>query len=101
MGDRRVQRRGAGGAAGSRRALPRRDRPRRNQNASTGTIVIDTSSEAPSAIAIVIANGRKSSPTTPETIATGKNTATVVRVEAVTAPATSFTDATMSLGVSV
>ena len=59
-------------------------------------MVIETSSEAPSATATVIANGRKSSPTTPETMATGANTVTVVRVEAVTAPATSLTDATTS-----
>ena len=75
--------------------------PRRNQYANTGTIVIDTSSEAPSATATVIANGRKSSPTTPDTMATGANTVTVVSVDAVTAPATSLTEAKTSLGVSV
>ena len=73
---------------------------RRNQYASTGTMVIETSSEATRASATVIENGRNSSPVMPETTATGTNTATVVRVDAVTAPATSRTDATMSSGVS-
>ena len=64
-------------------------------------MVRDTSSEAARASATVIAKGRNSSPTTPETKATGKNTAIVVRVEAVTAPATSRTEAMMSAGVRV
>ena len=51
-------------------------------------------------MATVTEKGRNSSPVTPETMATGRNTATVVRVEAVTAPATSLTEATMSAGVS-
>ena len=59
-------------------------------------MVIDTSSDATRAIATVIENGRNSSPVMPETTATGTKTATVVRVEAVTAPATSRTEATMS-----
>ena len=48
----------------------------------------------------MIENGRNSSPVMPETMATGTKTATVVRVEAVTAPDTSRTEATMSSGVS-
>ena len=56
-------------------------------------MVIETSSDAPSAIPTVIENGRNSSPVMPETTATGTNTATVVSVEAVTAPATSRTEA--------
>ncbi len=64
---------------------------RRNQYASTGTMVSDTSSDATSAIVTVSAKGRKSSPTSSATNATGRKTATVVRVEAVTAPATSRT----------
>ena len=64
-------------------------------------MVIDTSNDAPSAKATVIANGRKSSPTTPDTMATGANTMTVVRVDAVTAPATSLTEARMSPAVRV
>ena len=48
----------------------------------------------------MIANGRNNSPVTPETIATGRNTAIVVAVEAVTAPATSLTETTMSAAVS-
>ena len=83
------------GRAGLRR-LPER----RNQYASTGTMVIDTSSDATRAIATVIENGRNSSPVMPDTTATGTKTATVVRVEAVTAPATSRTEATMASGVS-
>ena len=51
-------------------------------------------------MATVTAKGRNSSPVTPETTATGRNTATVVAVDAVTAPATSLTEATMSAGVS-
>ena len=42
-------------------------------------------------MAMVSANGRKSSPTSPPTSAIGRNTATVVSVEAVMAPATSRT----------
>ncbi len=66
-------------------------RGRRNQYASTGMTVSDTSSEASSATVTVIANGAKSCPTKPPTRAIGANTATVVSVEAVTAPATSRT----------
>ena len=47
----------------------------------------DTKSEAASAIVVVRANGRKSSPVTPPTRASGKNTAMVVTVEAVMAVA--------------
>ncbi len=86
----------AAAAAAARLRFP----PRRNQYASTGTTVIETSSEATSATAMVTANGRNNSPVTPDTTATGKNTATVVAVDAVTAPATSLTEATMSAGVS-
>jgi len=53
--------------------------------------VSDTSREASSATVTVIANGANSSPTMPPTTAIGANTATVVRVEAVTAPLTSRT----------
>lgn len=63
----------------------------RNQYASTGTTVSDTTSEASSATVTVIANGLNSSPTRPPTSAIGANTATVVSVEAVTAPDTSRT----------
>ena len=58
----------------SRSGLP----GRRNQYASTGTIVSATNSEAVIAIVIVSANGRKSSPVTSPTNAIGRNTATVV-----------------------
>ena len=75
-------------------------RPRMNRYASTGTIVSATSSEASSAIVTVMANGRKSCPAMPETKAMGRNTATVVRVEAVIAPATWRTEATTLSGVS-
>ena len=64
---------------------------RRNQYASTGTIVSDTSSDDSSAIVMVRANGRNSSPVTSPTKAIGRNTATVVMVDAVMAPATSLT----------
>ena len=64
---------------------------RRNQYASTGTIVSATSSDAVIAIVTVSANGRKSSPVMSPTKAIGRNTATVVIVEAVTAIATSRT----------
>src|SRR5690625_5653300 len=67
----------------------------RNHDASTGTIVSATSSEASSAIETVNANGRKSSPTWPPTRAIGIKTATVAMVEDVIAPATSFTAGTM------
>ena len=68
---------------------------RRNQYASTGTIVSATSSDESSAIVTVSANGRNSSPVTSPTNAIGRNTATVVMVDAVTAPATSRTARTM------
>ena len=51
----------------------------------------DTRSDAASAIVTVKANGRNSSPTMPSTNAIGRNTATVVTVDAVIAPATSRT----------
>ena len=54
-------------------------------------MVSDTAREASSAIPVVTANGRKSSPARPPTKPIGANTATVVRVEAVMAPATSLT----------
>ena len=63
----------------------------RNQYASTGTIVSDTRSEATIAIVTVIANGRNSSPTMSPTKTIGRNTATVVIVDAVIAAATSRT----------
>jgi hypothetical protein len=63
----------------------------RNQYASTGTTVSDTSSEASNATVTVIAKGENSSPTNPPTNAIGRNTATVVSVDDVTAPATSRT----------
>ncbi len=68
-----------------------RERSGRNQYASTGTIVRATSSEASRASELVMANGRNSSPTWPPTSASGRKTATVVRVEAVIAVATSRT----------
>ena len=73
----------------------RRDSPsgRRNQYASTGTIVSETNSDAASAMVTVSANGRNSSPVMSPTSAIGRNTATVVAVDAVTAPATSRTAA--------
>ena len=63
----------------------------KNQYASTGTIVSATSSDAVIAIVTVIAKGRKSSPTISPTKTIGRNTATVVIVEAVMAAATSRT----------
>ena len=66
---------------------------RRNQNASTGTTVSATSREASSATVTVIAKDAKICPTMPPTSAIGVNTATVVSVDAVTAPATSRTPA--------
>ena len=73
---------------------------RRNQYASTGTTVSDTSSEASRATVTVIANGANSCPTNPPTRAIGANTATVVRVDAVTAPATSRTPVRMACSFS-
>ncbi len=69
---------------------------RRNQYASTGITVSDTSSEASRATVTVMANGANSWPTKPPTRAIGANTATVVSVEAVTAPATSRTPVTIA-----
>ena len=69
---------------------------RRNQYESTGTIVSATNSEETIAIVTVSANGANSSPTNPPTNAMGRNTATVVRVDEVTAPATSRTPARMA-----
>ncbi len=54
-------------------------------------MVSATSREASRATVTVIANGRNSSPITPPTSAMGRNTATVVSVDAVIAPATSRT----------
>ena len=71
----------------------------RNQNARTGTIVSATSSDASRAIEVVSANGRNSSPVWPDTKTSGRNTATVVSVEAVMAPATSPTAARMFLNL--
>ena len=68
----------------------------RNQYASTGTIVSETNSDASRAIVTVMAKGRNSSPVSPPTSAIGKNTATVVIVEAVTAVATSRTAVRMA-----
>lgn len=61
------------------------------QYESTGTMVSATSSEAASAIEVVIAKGLNSSPAMSPTKATGRNTMIVVTVEAVMAPATSLT----------
>ena len=58
-------------------------------------MVSDTSREASSAIVTVSANGRNSSPVDPPTKEIGRNTVTVVTVEAVTAPATSRTAKTI------
>jgi hypothetical protein len=66
---------------------------RRNQYASTGTMVSATKRDAASAIVMVSANGRKSSPVMSVTRASGRKTATVVIVDAVTATATSRTPA--------
>ena len=52
-------------------------------------MVRETSSEDSSAMVTVSANGRNSSPARPATKAIGRKTATVVRVDAVMAPATS------------
>jgi len=54
-------------------------------------MVSDTSSEATIAIDTVMANGRNSSPTMSPTNTIGRNTATVVMVDEVTAIATSRT----------
>lgn len=64
---------------------------RRNQYESTGTTVSETSSDASRAAVIVSENEPNSSPTMPPTRPIGRNTATVVSVDAVTAPATSLT----------
>ncbi len=69
---------------------------RRNQYESTGTIVSATSSEESIAIVTVNANGANSSPTMPPTSAIGRNTATVVSVDDVIAPATSRTAVRMA-----
>ena len=54
-------------------------------------MVSETNSDARSAIVTVRAKGRNNSPVSPPTSAIGRNTATVVIVEAVTAVATSRT----------
>ena len=59
-------------------------------------MVIETSSDAPRAMRHGDRERSEQLTADPATRATGTNTATVVRVEAVTAPATSFTEATMS-----
>ena len=70
----------------------------RNHEASTGTIVKDTRSDAVIAIVTVSANGRNSSPVTSPTNAMGRKTATEVIVDAVMAAATSRT-ARMIVGI--
>lgn len=60
----------------------------------------ETKSEAPSAIAVVRAKGRNSSPVMSPTSASGRNTAMVVTVEAVIAEATSFTPTVMACSFS-
>ena len=57
--------------------------------AISGTTVTATSSDASSASATVMANGRKILPMTPVTRPSGRNTATVVSVEVVIAEETS------------
>lgn len=69
---------------------------RRNQNDRTGTTVSDTSSDASSAAVTVRLKEPNSAPTMPPVRPTGRNTATVVSVEAVTAPATSLTAVRMA-----
>ena len=64
----------------------------RNQVAITGTIVNETNSDATKARAKVSANGLNNCPTRPPTPAIGRKTATVVKVAAVIAPATSLTE---------
>ena len=59
-------------------------------------MVRDTTSEASRAMVKLKLNGLKSSPTIPPTSATGRNTATVVIVAEVIAPATSFTASIMA-----
>ena len=54
----------------------------------------DTTSDASSEMTTVMANGRKNEPDWPPTNPIGANTATVVKVELVMAPATSLTDRT-------
>ena len=78
-----------GGCAGVARHPPAGRGVRRNQYARTGTMVSETSSEESRAMVTVRANGRNSSPARSPTKAIGRKTATVVRVEAVMAPATS------------
>ena len=56
----------------------------------------ETTREASRAIVKLKLNGLNSSPTIPPTRATGKNTATVVMVAEVIAPATSFTASMMA-----
>src|SRR5690625_1412705 len=73
----------------------RRPRHLRNQYASTGTIVSATSSEASIATVTVNAKGRNNTPDIPPTSAIGRNTATVVMVEAVIAAPTSRTASTI------
>lgn len=64
---------------------------RRNQYERTGTTVRETSSEASRAAVTVSENEPNSSPIMPPVRPMGRKTATVVRVEEVTAPATSRT----------
>jgi hypothetical protein len=70
----------------------------RNHDASTGTIVSETRSEAAIAIVTVSEKGRNSSPVTSPTNAIGRNTATEVIVDAAIAAATSRT-ARMMVGI--
>ncbi|OPZ49945.1 MAG: hypothetical protein BWY91_02939 [bacterium ADurb.BinA028] len=62
-----------------------------NHDARTGTTVRETNNDASSAMVTVMANGRNNSPVWPDTNPIGRKTATVVKVEDVTAPATSRT----------
>ena len=66
-----------------------------NHDASTGTTVRDTSNDASRAMVTVSANGRNICPAWPPTSPMGRNTATVVSVELVMAPATSLTAPTI------
>ena len=60
-------------------------------------MVSETKRLAASAMVTVSAKGRNSSPVTSPTSASGRKTATVVTVEAVTAPATSLTALRMAV----
>ena len=62
-----------------------------NPEANTGTTVSDTIRDASRATTAATAKGRKISPACPPTRPMGRNTATVVSVDDVTAPLTSLT----------